>query len=434
MAKTYDKLAVALKKQLPTSALEALGRATGFIRRLRTVSAPDFVWAVVLSRFAAGIPGFDEARRHFAQMAGADIWPRPFQMRFKSEGVVKLFERAFEQAVARWRRKRRIEHPLAKHFSDIVAIDSTVVQLNDELRPHFKGQRGAKAQMKVALAVSIFGLVPLLARLTSRSVHDSRLFSELTTLRRGSLLLMDNAFVAYDYLRQISGQNLLFLCPMRCNAHAQIIGIHRAPQRVHEALKRCPDGLSLRSLLDKAGHVRSVWDLEVMVYPTVGDDRRPVRMRLVIVPYKKTPRYYLTNLEPKWSPAAVAELYRLRWQIELVFKELKQHLALEAIPTKDPHAAQVFVWASLIALTVSRAVAACMTPLERLNGLAARHCVSVVSRAFGAFAGFAGRILRACGPRIEASLLTLLSASTARRTRTRTDSFQRLMPLLPAPA
>src|SRR5262249_20761892 len=66
-------------------------------------------------------------------------------------------------------------------------------------------------------------------------------------------------------------------------------------------------------------------------------------------------RSYLTNLPAAlWSPAAVRELYRLRWQVELVFKELKQDLSLEAVPTKDRHAAQVFLWASLLALVVSR--------------------------------------------------------------------------------
>jgi len=51
-----------------------------------------------------------------------------------------------------------------------------------------------------------------------------------------------------------------------------------------------------------------------------------------------------------WGAEAIPELYRLRWQIELVNNELKQHLALESVPTKDPNAAQVFGWASLLAL------------------------------------------------------------------------------------
>jgi putative transposase len=435
MADSYDKLAVALKKQLPRAFLEALGRSTGFIQRLRTVSAPDFVWAVVLSRFSAGAPGFDQARHLFRQMTATDIWPRPFQMRFKSKKVVTLFEEVFEASVARWRERRRIAHPLAKHFTDIVAVDSTVVQLNDRLRPHFKGQRWAKSQMKIGLAVSVFGLVPLLARLVCRCVHDSKLFFDLTAFRPRTLLLVDNAFVSYENLGKTASNGLLFVCPMRCNANAQIVGVHAAPKRVREALLRHPGGVSLRTLLDKDGYIGCNWDLKVTVRPTVGEDRRDVSLRLVIVPHKRRPRYYLTNLDPKWSPAAVAELYRLRWQIELVFKELKQHLALESVPTKDPNAAQALVWASLIALTVSRVASSCLTPLERLNGLAARHCVAVVSRALSVFSGLLALI--AAGVRsspLARALAANLDYWSTRRTAHRPDTFRRLIALLPAAA
>ena len=42
MARNYDELSAALKRRLPENALEALGRATGFIRRRRTVTCIGF--------------------------------------------------------------------------------------------------------------------------------------------------------------------------------------------------------------------------------------------------------------------------------------------------------------------------------------------------------------------------------------------------------
>jgi len=171
MTAGYDKLVVALKERLQAKILDAHGRETGFIRRLRTVGASDFVWAVVLSRFATGIPGFDRAREIFIQLSGTTIWPRPFQMRFKSAAAVDLLAAAFESAVKRWRGRRRIEHPLAKYFEDIVAIDSTIIQLNDRLRRVFPGHMQAASELKATLAISVFGLVPLFAQLTSRKIR-----------------------------------------------------------------------------------------------------------------------------------------------------------------------------------------------------------------------------------------------------------------------
>lgn len=69
------------------------------------------------------------------------------------------------------------------------------------------------------------------------------------------------------------------------------------------------------------------------------------------------------------------------WYVELVFKELKQHVNLTSVPTKDPHAVQVFVWASLIALALSRAVADWLMPLRHFKGLASALRLAVVTRA-----------------------------------------------------
>jgi len=98
----YDKLLPALNRLLPDHVLDALGDATRFIRRLRQISASTFVWSVVLSRFGQGSPGFEQARQWFCRLSGGHVWPRPFQMRFKSDAAVRLFERAFEHRAGAW--------------------------------------------------------------------------------------------------------------------------------------------------------------------------------------------------------------------------------------------------------------------------------------------------------------------------------------------
>src|SRR5512142_1908069 len=92
----YDKLVPTLKAVLADDALDLLGRAVAFIRRLREIRACLFVWSVVLSRFGSGRPGFEQARQWYRRLGGSELWPRPFQIRFKSPNAVKLFEQAFE--------------------------------------------------------------------------------------------------------------------------------------------------------------------------------------------------------------------------------------------------------------------------------------------------------------------------------------------------
>ena len=439
MSVRYDKLIPALKRLLPEERIDFIGRSVAFIRRLRQISASEYVWAVVLSRFGSGRPGFEQARQWYARLTGTLLWPRPFQIRFKSAATVRLFERTFEEAVAKWRVRRPARHPLARAFPDIIAWDSSVVQVADELRRIFKGTRSAVASLKVVLGVSIWGLLPVAARIVSGNRHDMILGPDPGLFRRGSLVLLDKGFVAYPRLRELHAGSIFFLCPMRLNGTAQIVGIHSAPAPVRRALRRNPKGIALRSVLDAKKRIRRVWDLRVLVRPkATGADATPFEVRLVIVPGPDgAQRPYLTNLPPAWAPGAIRELYRLRWQIELVFKELKQHLNLESVPTKDPHAAQVFLWASLLALTLSRTVATWLTPLALLTGLAAKLRPAVLTRALRAHVRTLGRAIHESA-RTALLLLRLLAEELLDEARQpqprREDSLRRLVPLLPRAA
>ncbi len=438
MSEDYGKLLGALKRRLPASQLELLGRKTSFVRRLRRVTPSLFVWAVVFSRFGTGRPAFERARHWFTRLSGLELFPRPFQMRFKSAAAVKLFEAAFEQAVSPWRRRPRVAHVLGRHFPDVVVWDTTPIQLDDSLRKHFRGLRKAASQIKVLLGLSVFGLVPLSARLVGGNRNDHKLELPTDLLQKGTLVLFDKGFVAYDRLRRLGEAHLKYLCPMRIHAHAWVTQVHAGPSRAYKALKSNPSGFALRDLLPKDKRIRTTWDLQVMVRPSAHDaDHTPVSMRLVIVPGPKSQqRPYVTNLDTQWRPEALRELYRLRWQVELVFKEMKQNLNLETVPTKDPHAAQVLIWASLIALTISRTVACALGPIFRKPGIAAPIRPSVVTRELRSYIPLVAHAVLERSSRaaraLEAAVLGIIRDALRPRAK-RPDSFailEKLAPLL----
>ncbi|NRB25813.1 transposase [Shewanella sp.] len=68
--------------------------------------------------------------------------------------------------------------------------------------------------------------------------------------------------------------------------------------------------------------------------------------------------YLVTNLNrAKFSAGKVSELYGLRWQIELFFKELKSYSGLKAFNTRDKSIAESLVWASMLSLLLKRFIA-----------------------------------------------------------------------------
>jgi hypothetical protein len=444
MHENYHELIPALKKMLPARSLGVVARSISFIRRLRQVRASVFVWAVVMSRFGHGLPGFEQARQWYRRLSGKTLAPRPFHLRFKSETAVTLFEKAFARAVQPWLdHPRKPSHPLARRFPDIVAWDSTPIQLADALRPFYKGTRHMKAALKVVLAVSVYGLLPLYAIMVPCNTQDMSLFPPWNAFRRGTLFLFDKGFASYNRIKELVDSGHHFLCPMRLDGNPVVIGVHHAPGRVRKALRGQPRGVPLRELLAKNKRIHQSWDLEVRLIPwgqaLSSAKHRWIYARLVIVPGPRgTQRPYLTSLSvSQWSPKALRELYRLRWQVELVFKELKQHLSLEAMPSKDPHAVKVFAWASLIALALSRTVTSVLGPNLARVGLERPMRLILITRALRASARLLGRALVA--PLKKACMLVQILfdeiCSEARPQNVhREDTFRRLRPFLGVPS
>ena len=433
MSARYDRLLLALKRALPPTALDAIGREVRFIRRMRAILASALVFALVMSRFSPEAPGFESGRQWFARLGGALVGRRPFQMRFKVAAVVALFERAFDIAVQSWRRGTRVCHPLAKLFPDVVAIDSTIVALNDHLRSSFKGtgKKGVgngQASLKILLAMSVFGRLPLFARLVAGSVHDANLFPALHQFKKGTLLLFDKGFFSASLIHQLIASSVKFLCPLPRRCNPIIVALNRAPRVVRAALARSPDGVRLRELLGRKENVGTFWDVIVRLR------KNGPSVRMVIAPGLEVHRPYVTSIAAEACRApAIAEIYRLRWQVELLFKELKQDLNLASVPTKDPHAAQAFVWASLIALAVSRVVCAALTPSFD-PGLLAEPRPALVTRALRSFHRLLGRAI--ASSRDARALLRIVAdeilAELRAFRRGREDTFSRLIPLLTA--
>jgi len=80
----------------------------------------------------------------------------------------------------------------------------------------------------------------------------------------------------------------------------------------------------------------------------------------------------MTNLPRQhWSAEQVMSLYRCRWQVELLFKELKSHNRLKAFATRQPALAEGLIWASLLSLLIKRRLAQTLVGSECLSMLKA---------------------------------------------------------------
>lgn len=117
---------------------------------------------------------------------------------------------------------------------------------------------------------------------------------------------------------------------------------------------------------------RQVLDVEV----EVTFNRRAYRgkekkdseqFRLVAVYNEDEDKYhlYITNLsQDLLEPEEVARLYGARWEVEILFKELKSKYSLDVVPTANPQVIEAFIWIAILTLLISRRI---YTIIRRLN-------------------------------------------------------------------
>ena len=203
------------------------------------------------------------------------------------------------------------------------ALDSTTVDLCLGLFPwaKYKQTRGG---VKMHTLLALRGNLPSLVVITPAHVHDVNVLAELA-FEPGALYVMDRGYVDF----------------------AQFHRIHQAPAFF---LTRAKRNLKFRrrtsAPVDKTAGVRFD-QIGVLDEPT-SRRRYPDTLRRVGYrdPETGKPLVFLTNNSVLSAPD-VAQLYRRRWQIELFFRWIKQHLRIKAFYGTSPNAVKIQIWIAI---------------------------------------------------------------------------------------
>ena len=106
-------------------------------------------------------------------------------------------------------------------------------------------------------------------------------------------------------------------------------------------------------------------------------------MRVIALwnPITKKHVLFLTNANIKKLPLhLIGQIYRLRWQIELIFKELKSFTELRKFLTGSEHIVRGFIWAAFCALLIRRFLLTCAQQFTHI--VLSFHKAAISSRTF----------------------------------------------------
>ena len=319
------------------------------------------LWTLVFS-FGAHLPrNLANMKRKYEKASKKEIAESSWYMRFTPE-LVEFLKACVTHAIEQLalEQNRVLSEKLAK-FKDVLIQDSTIIRLHKSLAKKWPAARSKT----VAAGVKVGMLVSAVANSPKSIGIYAETSNELKTLRIGPwikdrILLIDLGFYKHQLFAKIKENEGYFVSRLKGSADPLIIDLYNA----------CPGnsidvkGKYVREILPKLK--RQVLDVEVEIsfkrpnYNGKSKTRMDTeRFRLVAVYNEDEENYhvYLTNISKEdLIPEDVAKLYGARWDIELIFKELKSRYDLDVINTKNPQIVEAYIWIAILTLFISRRI------------------------------------------------------------------------------
>lgn len=212
----------------------------------------------------------------------------------------------------------------------IYAFDSTTIDLCLSLFPwaRFRKRKGA---IKLHTLLDLRGSIPSFIHMTEGKTHDVRILDDLP-LEPGSFYILDRAYLDFFRLYTLHQHRVFFVIRAKSNLQSRRI-YSRAVDKTMDLISDQTIVLTgPKSKTEYPEHLRRVrfYDRE--------NDRRLT---------------FLTNnfLQPALT---IAELYKLRWQVELFFRWIKQNLRIKSFYGTSENAVRTQIW---VAITVYALVA-----------------------------------------------------------------------------
>jgi hypothetical protein len=223
------------------------------------------------------------------------------------------------------RRALPIDPRLCQFEQDVYALDATTIDLCLKLFPWAQFRR-RKGGIKAHTLLDLRTGIPVFLRVSHARTHDLWMLDQITA-EPGAFYVMDKAYVDFARLYRLHTAAAFFITRAKRNMD---FGIRRRLTTPSDSPVTSDRLIFLRGVNSRR------W------YP---DTLRLVRYR---DPDSGKRLTFLTNhfgLEPQ----TVALLYQMRWQIELFFKWIKQHLHIKAFFGTTPNAVQTQLWIAVIA-------------------------------------------------------------------------------------
>jgi IS4 transposase len=206
------------------------------------------------------------------------------------------------------------------------ALDSSIISLSLDLFPWGYYARSRQSALKLHLMLSLRGNLPAWGALTEPELPDVKILDRIDVLR-GAYYVMDRGYLDFIRLYRIHQAGGFFVVRNKHHVKFRVLA-SRAVDRTTGL--RCDQTIQLVSPWSRKSY--------------------PIPLRRIRA-YDAENQVTLVLLTNQFDVAAtvIAELYRKRWQVELFFKWIKQHLRIRSFYGRSENAVRSQIWSAICA-------------------------------------------------------------------------------------
>lgn len=203
------------------------------------------------------------------------------------------------------------------------AFDASTIDLCLTLFPWAKFRK-TKSAIKLHTLLDLKGNIPSFLHISPGNIHDVNVLDQLI-FEAGAFYVMDRSYVDFERLYRLHQEQAFFV--VRAKSNLQCSRLYSRPVDKNAGL-RCDQTIVLRGYFS---------------YKHYPDKLRRVKY------YDNEHDLHLTFLTNNFvlSPMLIAQLYKSRWQIELFFKWIKQHLRIKSFYGTSENAVRTQIWTAV---------------------------------------------------------------------------------------
>lgn len=336
------------------SILDDRGSALDFCQRQRLITPFRFGLSLVASLAAQEVESIADLQRQFNALWEFNISYKAYYNQLAKPSSAQFLCTSLGDIMGKLTLKVLGFQPGAafSEFHRIILQDGSSFAIHEALSHVFPGRFNAvnPAAVELHCTMDLLRDAAITIVLAPDTDCEQDFLPQPASLT-GDLFLADRGYLNLIYLHEVDRHGGCFVVRAKEGLNPRVIDAYREDGK---RLKACQDR-DFQAIVSKfPKKQRTALLVEWLI------DGKPFRLRMIIMWDKKRKCfiYLLTNLdEERYDIEKVCLTYKLRWQIELLFKEWKSHANLHAFDTENEHIAKALIWASLAAAAVKRFLA-----------------------------------------------------------------------------